>query len=153
MTLPDRIGGVVLVMLGVAVVIASLGLPAIPGQPVGPAIFPTVLGAALGLSGLMIFAKPQRQAAQESQGREVLSIIGTLRLLSPVAVLILGYFIMESVGFLLTGFLIVLIISLLLRGSVVGSLLLSAVMTVVIYTIFASLLRVPLPAGILSLPW
>lgn len=149
MTLPDRIGGVVLVTLGVAVVIASLGLPAIPGQPVGPAIFPSVLGVALGLSGLMIFARPQRQASQE----EALSVIGTLRLLSPVAVLILGYFIMESVGFLLTGFLIVLIISLLLRGSVVGSLLLSAVMTVVIYTIFASLLRVPLPAGILSLPW
>lgn len=147
MTLPDRIGGVVLVTLGVAVVIASLGLPAIPGQPVGPAIFPSVLGVALGLSGLIIFVKPERQTAQR------LSAIGTLRLLSPVAVLILGYFIMESVGFLLTGFLIVLIISLLLRGSVVGSLLLSAVMTVVIYTIFASLLRVPLPAGILSLPW
>lgn len=147
MTLPDRIGGVVLVMLGVAVVIASLGLPTIPGQPVGPAIFPSVLGVALGLSGLIIFVKPERQTAQR------LSAIGTLRLLSPVAVLILGYFIMESVGFLVTGFLIVLIISLLLRGSVVGSLLLSAVMTVVIYTIFASLLRVPLPAGILSLPW
>ncbi|MBL1266516.1 MAG: tripartite tricarboxylate transporter TctB family protein [Halomonas sp.] len=153
MTLPDRIGGVVLVALGLAVVIASLGLPAIPGQPVGPAIFPSVLGVALGLSGLIIFVKPERQTDQETQQLEALSVIGALRLLSPVAVLILGYFIMESVGFLVTGFLIVLIISLLLRGSVVGSLLLSAVMTVVIYTIFASLLRVPLPAGILSLPW
>ena len=153
MTLPDRIGGVVLLTLGVAVVIASLGLPAIPGQPVGPAIFPSVLGVALGLSGLIIFVKPERQPAQETQQLEALSVIGTLRLLSPVAVLILGYFIMESLGFLVTGFLIVLVISLLLRGSVVGSLLLSSVMTVVIYTIFASLLRVPLPAGILSLPW
>ncbi|MEL7897158.1 tripartite tricarboxylate transporter TctB family protein [Halomonas sp. FeN2] len=153
MTLPDRIGGVVLLTLGVAVVIASLGLPAIPGQPVGPAIFPSVLGVALGLSGLIIFVKPERQPAQETQQLEALSVIGTLRLLSPVAVLILGYLIMESLGFLVTGFLIVLVISLLLRGSVVGSLLLSAVMTVVIYTIFASLLRVPLPAGILSLPW
>ena len=150
MTLPDRIVGVVLLTLGVAVVIASLGLPAIPGQPVGPAIFPSVLGVALGLSGLVIFVKPERQAAQKVQR---LSVVGTIRLLSPVAVLILGYFIMEPVGFLLTGFLIVLSISLLLRGSVVGSLLLSAAMTVVIYTIFASLLRVPLPAGILSLPW
>lgn len=150
MTLPDRIGGVVLLTLGVAVVIASLGLPAIPGQPVGPAIFPSVLGVALGLSGLVIFVKPERQAAQKVQR---LSVVGTIRLLSPVAVLILGYFIMEPMGFLLTGFLIVLSISLLLRGSVVGSLLLSAVMTVVIYTIFASLLRVPLPTGILSLPW
>lgn len=150
MTLPDRIGGVVLLTLGVAVVIASLGLPAIPGQPVGPAIFPSVLGVALGLSGLVIFVKPERQVAQKVQR---LSVVGTICLLSPVAVLILGYFIMEPMGFLLTGFLIVLSISLLLRGSVVGSLLLSAIMTVVIYTIFASLLRVPLPAGILSLPW
>lgn len=109
-----------------------------------------MLGVALGLSGLVIFVKPERQAAQKVQR---LSVVGTIRLLSPVAVLILGYFIMEPMGFLLTGFLIVLSISLLLRGSVVGSLLLSAVMTVVIYTIFASLLRVPLPAGILSLPW
>lgn len=153
MTLQDRIGGFILVILGVAVVIASLGLPSIPGQPVGPAVFPTVLGVALGLAGLVIFAKPQHQVSQGTEPLETTSVISTLRMLSPVAILILGFFIMESIGFLVTGFLIILITSLLLRGPVVGSLLLSVVMTVVIYTIFSSLLRVPLPAGILSLPW
>ncbi|MGQ7262087.1 tripartite tricarboxylate transporter TctB family protein [Vreelandella sp. V005] len=153
MTLPDRIGGLVLVTLGVAVVIASLRLPSIPGQPIGPAVFPMVLGVALGLSGLVIAARPQRQIIPESGQLASFSIMGALHLLSPVAVLLLGYFIMASVGFLLTGFLIVFITSLLLRGSVIGSLLLSVVMTILIYTIFASLLRVPLPPGILSLPW
>lgn len=153
MTLPDRIGGVVLVALGVAVVISSLGLPSIPGQPIGPAVFPMVLGVALGLAGLVIFAKPQRQITPESGQFEAFSIRSTLHLLSPVAVLVLGYFIMESLGFLLTGLLIVFVTSLLLRGSVIGALLLSVMMTVLIYTIFASLLRVPLPPGILSLPW
>mgnify|MGYP003674185332 CR=1 FL=1 len=153
MTLPDRIGGLVLVALGVAVVIASLRLPSIPGQPIGPAVFPMVLGAALGLSGLVIALRPQRQTIPQSDQLASFSIMGALHLLSPVAILLLGYFIMESLGFLLTGFLIVFITSLLLRGSVIGSLLLSVVMTVLIYTIFASLLRVPLPPGILSLPW
>lgn len=153
MTLPDRIGGLVLVALGVAVVISALGLPSIPGQPIGPAVFPMVLGVALGLSGLVIFARPQQQITPESGQLETFSIRSVLHLLSPVAVLVLGYFIMESLGFLLTGFLIVFVTSLLLRGSITGSLLLSVVMTVLIYTIFASLLRVPLPPGILSLPW
>lgn len=153
MKLPDRIGGVVLVMLGAAVVIASLGLPTIPGQPIGPAVFPTVLGVALGFSGLIIFVRPQCMASPGAERLEAFRFIDMLRLLSPVAVLIVGYFIMESVGFLMTGFLIMFVTSLLLRGSVVGSLLLSVAMTVLIYTIFASLLRVPLPIGILSLPW
>lgn len=153
MTLPDRIGGLVLVALGVAVVIASLRLPSIPGQPIGPAVFPMVLGAALCLSGLVIAVRPQRQTIPQSDQLASFSIMGALHLLSPVAILLLGYFIMASLGFLLTGFLIVFITSLLLRGSVIGSLLLSVVMTVLIYTIFASLLRVPLPPGILSLPW
>lgn len=153
MILPDRIGGLVLVALGIAVVITSLGLPSIPGQPVGPAVFPMVLGVALGLSGVVIFARPQQLIIPESGQFKAFNIRSALHLLSPVAVLIMGYFIMESVGFLLTGFLIVFVTSLLLRGSAIGSLLLSVVMTVLIYTIFSSLLRVPLPPGILSLPW
>jgi putative tricarboxylic transport membrane protein len=112
-----------------------------------------VLGAALCLSGLVIAVRPQRQTIPQSDQLASFSIMGALHLLSPVAILLLGYFIMASLGFLLTGFLIVFITSLLLRGSVIGSLLLSVVMTVLIYTIFASLLRVPLPPGILSLPW
>lgn len=151
MTLADRIGGLVLLLLGLAVVIASLNLPAIPGQPVGPAVFPTVLGVALGLSGLVIFARPQRQKSPGSEHVEAFNIIGSLRLIFPVAILILGYFMMEPAGFLITGFVVMFLTCLLLRGSVAGSLLFSAGMTVLIYIIFVRLLRVPLPAGILSL--
>jgi putative tricarboxylic transport membrane protein len=150
MMLADRIGGILLGTLGLAVVVAAMRLPSIPGQPIGPAVFPTVIGVVLGVLGLALLIAPQPSADQPRQGRD---ISGLLRMLSPVVILILGYFAMEPVGFLLTGIAIIFFCGLLLRGAIISSLMLGVVMTVLIYSVFSGLLRVPLPAGILSLPW
>ena len=50
MRLPDRVTGLFLVGLGAAAAYGGWQLPPVPGQPVGPNVFPLVIGS--GLAGL-----------------------------------------------------------------------------------------------------
>src|SRR3954462_6238607 len=54
MRLPDRGTGSFLVALGVAAAYGGWLLPPVPGQPVGPNVFPLVIGTGLALCGLAI---------------------------------------------------------------------------------------------------
>ena len=54
MRLPDRVTGLFLVGLGAAAAYGGWLLPPVPGQPVGPNVFPLVIGTGLALCGLAI---------------------------------------------------------------------------------------------------
>ena len=54
MQLSDRVTGGVLVLLGGAAAFAGSRLPAVPGQDIGPAAFPLLIGGGLALCGLLI---------------------------------------------------------------------------------------------------
>ena len=54
MRLPDRVTGLFLVGLGAAAAYGGWRLPPVPGQPVGPNVFPLVIGSGLALCGLAI---------------------------------------------------------------------------------------------------
>src|SRR5215471_17370090 len=54
MRLPDRVTGVFLLGLGAAAAYGGWLLPPVPGQPVGPNVFPLVIGLGLALCGLAI---------------------------------------------------------------------------------------------------
>src|SRR2546423_6693632 len=54
MRLPDRVTGLFLVGLGAAAAYGGWQLPPVPGQPVGPNVFPLVIGTGLALCGLAI---------------------------------------------------------------------------------------------------
>ena len=54
MRLPDRVTGSFLVALGVAAAYGGWLLPPVPGQPVGPNVFPLVIGTGLALCGVAI---------------------------------------------------------------------------------------------------
>ena len=51
MRLPDRVTGLFLVGLGAAAAYGGWLLPPVPGQPVGPNVFPLVIGSGLALCG------------------------------------------------------------------------------------------------------
>lgn len=152
-TTSDKFGGLTLGGLGVACIVGASRLPSIPGQPIGPAVFPYVIGAALCLCAVLILlgiGAPPRDAEEEEPNLPLLSL---LRLIGPPAVLIAYYLLVERLGFLITGCGVILSIALLLGGRLRFALPLALVMTVAVYSIFASLLRVPLPEGLLALPW
>ena len=54
MRLPDRVTGLFLVGLGSLAAYGGWLLPPVPGQPVGPNVFPMVIGIGLAICGLMI---------------------------------------------------------------------------------------------------
>ncbi|MGY4486810.1 hypothetical protein ACVWWR_006001 [Bradyrhizobium sp. LM3.2] len=54
MRLPDSVTGSFLVVLGAASAYGGWLLPPVPGQPVGPNVFPLVIGIGLALCGLAI---------------------------------------------------------------------------------------------------
>ena len=75
MHLSDRVTGGVLVLLGAASAYAGSRLPAVPGQDVGPAAFPMVIGCGLVVCGLMIalgIGARLRGAGGERGGRAAL---------------------------------------------------------------------------------
>jgi putative tricarboxylic transport membrane protein len=161
MRLPDRVTGLFLVGLGAAAAYGGWRLPPVPGQPVGPNVFPLVIGIGLLLCGLAIafgightFEEEEEivpfegGAAPAPQGK-----LYGLRALLPPALLIFYVVVAERVGFILTAAIIVYVTATALGARWKLALPLAVGAPIVIHLIFSKLLRVPLPIGLLPMPW
>lgn len=153
MQLPDRVSGTLLAALGGAAAISGSRLPGVPGQDVGPAVFPMVVGIGLVLCGGMIalgighaFEAPEEEEAPRPWWYG-------LRALVPPALLIFYVVAAEPLGFLLTAAAIILVACLVLGGSWRLAVPLAAIMPFGVHAVFYKLLRVPLPDGLLAAPW
>src|SRR4029079_16794224 len=67
MRVPERVTGVFLVGLGAAAAYGGWLLPPVPGQPVGPNVFPLVIGSGLALCGLAIALGIGRSFEEEEE--------------------------------------------------------------------------------------
>src|SRR5215475_5828001 len=67
MRLPDSVTGSFLVVLGAAAGYGGWLLPPVPGQPVGPNVFPLVIGIGLALCGLAIAFGVGRSFEEEEE--------------------------------------------------------------------------------------
>jgi len=162
MRLPDRVTGLFLVGLGAAAAYGGWLLPPVPGQPVGPNVFPLVIGTGLALCGLAIafgighsFEEAEElipveggQPKQAPPGR-----FYGLRALLPPALLLFYVAVADKLGFILTAGLIVFVTSTALGARWKLSLPLAVLAPIGVHLIFSKLLRVPLPAGLLPMPW
>jgi putative tricarboxylic transport membrane protein len=153
--LSDRVTGAVLVALGAAAAIAGSRLPAVPGQDVGPAAFPLLIGSGLIICGALIafgigrsFEVPEEEAAGPGPWR-----LGGLRALVPPALLLFYVLASERLGFLLTGAVMVFVAAVALGARPKLALPLAVVAPLLVHLAFYKLLRVPLPAGLLAAPW
>ena len=151
MTFSDRVSGVLTFALGLAVVIRTQSFPPMPGQPVGPAMFPMAIGAVLMIAGAVLFAGSVRQRAA-SYG--IADWMRRPRMLINFALVIgdlLFYaLVVTDLGFLITA---VIFVSVLMLAFGVGRariLPLAVAVTLVIHYAFYTLLRVPLPWGVLE---
>jgi putative tricarboxylic transport membrane protein len=181
MRLPDQVTGLFLVGLGTAAAYGGWLLPPVPGQPVGPNVFPLVIGAGLALCGLAITfgighsfeeeeelipveqgqikqGQAEQDEVQQDQVQQGLAkapagkLFG-LRALLPPALLMFYVVAADWLGFFITAALIVYATSTALGARWKASLPLAVLAPVGIHLIFGKLLRVPLPPGLLPLPW
>ncbi len=115
MRLPDRVTGLFLVGLGAAAAYGGWLLPPVPGQPVGPNVFPLVIGSGLALCGLAIAFGIGHTFEEEE---EIIPIEGGqaqaprgklygLRALLPPALLLFYVAAADRLGFIITAGLIV----------------------------------------------
>jgi putative tricarboxylic transport membrane protein len=152
MRLSDTFAGLLIVVLGIAIVIHATTFPPMPGQAIGPSAFPvmigiclTVLGAILGYTG----ARTRGASWVELEGwirrpRMVLNF-GLV-----IASLLFYSFAVDQLGFFITAFVFLsaLFVAFGVRRIWIAPVALVA--TIVIHFGFYTLLRVPLPWGVLE---
>lgn len=161
MRLPDSVTGSFLVVLGAAAAYGGWRLPPVPGQPVGPNVFPLVIGLGLALCGLAIvfgighsFEEEEELIPVEGEAKAApTGRLYSLRALLPPALLLFYVIAAERLGFIITAALMVLATSTALGAKWKLALPLAALAPIGIHLIFAKLLRVPLPGGLLPMPW
>jgi len=158
MHLSDRLTGLFLAVLGAFAFWGGSRLPAVPGQDVGPAAFPMVIGAGLMGCGALIALGIGRsfEAAEASEEEAPIGAarrFGAAAAFIPTALLLFYVLAAERLGFLLTSAAILLVASRALGGSWRLAAIVAVVVPPAVHLVFYKLLRVPLPAGILPAPW
>ena len=153
MKLNDAVFGVLLLILGGAVLVAVQGYPKIPGQPVGPALFPGLIAAGLCVGGVLLVARGWRERA--TQGwlawddwvRSPRHVAALVVLLASVVFYIVAA---DRLGFFLTAAPILCALFLVLRVPPLRAVTIAIVATLLVHFAFYKLLRVPLPWGVLK---
>ncbi|MEJ6023656.1 tripartite tricarboxylate transporter TctB family protein [Ramlibacter sp. PS4R-6] len=172
MKVSDRVTGAMLVGLGVASYWGGSLLPPVPGQQVGPNVFPMVIGAALIACGVLIilgigrtFEEEERivtsatgevadeEALERAQGRLATFVRGGWKVLVPPAALFFYYFASEKLGFWLTAFALIFVLAWSQGAKLKHAIALAIVAPALVHLVFYKLLRVPLPQGLLRFPW
>jgi hypothetical protein len=118
-------------------------------RSLGPEVFPNVIAGSLLVLSIILFI--QGLLKQQSP---ILSFnflcLGSLRMFSIIALLIVFMLVIESIGFIAWGLAFMALVQFILgerRPATIA--LLSVAVIAVVYVVFAVLLRVPLPKGIL----
>ncbi|MFO1317068.1 MAG: tripartite tricarboxylate transporter TctB family protein [Burkholderiales bacterium] len=153
MKINDAIFGAVFLLFGVVVLVHIQAFPRIPGQPVGPALFPGVVAAAIAVCGALLIVSGVRRRAEQPWYETAEWMRSGRHFVAFVAIVggVVAYVLLANV----VGFLVVAPVLLFVWMSVLGvrplrAIVFAALATLVIWYAFYKLLRVPLPWGVLS---
>ncbi len=150
MKVSDRLSGFLAAALGVAVVLQARTFPGMPGQPIGPALFPALIGTALFVLGviLMYSGRGQRPVVEGGAWTRRPRTVVTFVLV--IADLLFYALAVDRLGFLITAALFLTVLFLAFGVRRARILPLAVAVTFAIHFGFYSLLRVPLPWGVLE---
>lgn len=149
----DAVFGAILLLLGLAIVSYVQSFPKIPGQQVGPAIYPGLVAAGLAVCGILLIVSGLRHRssqpwfAADDWTRSRQHVVGFLAVIAAVVFYIVAS---DALGFLLVGFLILFALFQLFGVRPVRAAIVAAVATFLIWFAFYKLLRVPLPWGVFT---
>ncbi|MFO1313495.1 MAG: tripartite tricarboxylate transporter TctB family protein [Burkholderiales bacterium] len=153
MKINDAIFGAVFLLLGLAVVVHVQAFPKIPGQQVGPALFPGTVAFLLATCGVLLIVSGIRKRKEEPwyetaewmrSGRHAIAFAA---IVGGVAAYVL---LAERVGFLIVAPVLLWFWFTVLGVRRLNAAVVAIVMTVAIWYAFYKLLRVPLPWGVLT---
>jgi putative tricarboxylic transport membrane protein len=157
MKLDDALCGALLALLGGAILWHVQGFPRIPGQNVGPALFPGVVAAALVVCGALLAVKSLRARRRDGGGAAWIewpewlhSRPQALAFAVLVAANVFYLLVVDRLGFVVTAFVCLAAMMWSLRVRVAVALVVALAMALAIHWAFYKLLRVPLPWGVLQ---
>ena len=157
MKLNDAVWGALFALLGAAILWHVQGFPRIPGQNVGPALFPGVLAVAMLVCGAILIAsglKARRGAGAAFRWTVAPEWLRSRRHVLAFAVLVASnvFYLLavDRLGFLLTAFVYLAALMWVLRVRLGLVLPVALTMALAIHYAFYKLLRVPLPWGVLQ---
>ncbi len=153
----EYIGAGCFIALGVFIWAVSFHFPVLPGGHPGPSLFPRILGSLIIFFSLIVILQGRRKSktppppAEDDEGGNV-TLIGKENYFNAVLVIILiAAFVAlaERLGFIISGGAVLFILMRKLQVKTPTSLIISAVVICIIYSVFSKGLRVPLPHGFL----
>jgi putative tricarboxylic transport membrane protein len=148
----DSVFGVVLIVFAIADIAYAQTFPRLHGQDYGPNLFPTIIGAGFLILGAILIVRGMMQSASVplmtigdwAQDRN--NVINVVTLIA----CILFYILFSTwLGFVPTSMLVLSVLLVRLGSSWPVSLAVAMTTTLVIHTLFAKILLVPLPWGLL----
>lgn len=147
-------GGIFLAVAIFAFLYAGTFTP-LPGVKYGPDLFPRLVAVLMGLGGVILIAGALRPAGRQpmlSHAEWARNPRSYLIIAAVLGSIIFYIFLSGMLGFILTGFIMLSGLLVATRGvsRTVSSLVISACVVIVLYMIFARLLRVPLPVGLIE---
>ncbi|MFO7613803.1 MAG: tripartite tricarboxylate transporter TctB family protein [Bacteroidales bacterium] len=155
MRINDAVTGFFIIILSSFIIYEAKSLPALPGVPYGPGLFPTLIAYMMMLGGVILIFKGLKTLGVkgwyelDEWARRRNSYI-TLALI--FSVLLFYILFSEMLGFILTSILILLAMLLWTRGKrhFLSSVIISVCFSIIIFFIFGKIMRIPLPAGVLQ---
>ena len=161
MKINDALWGALFALLGAAILWHVQGFPRIPGQNVGPALFPGVLAVAMLVCGAILIVsglKARRADRGSSRWAVAPEWLRSRRHVLAFAVLVASnvFYLLavDWLGFLPTAFVYLAALMWVLRVRPAIAVLVAFLMALAIHYAFYKLLRVPLPWGVLQgLAW
>jgi putative tricarboxylic transport membrane protein len=155
--LNDAVWGALLIFFSAAVLIHVQRFPTIPGQNVGPALFPGILAAALALCAVLLIVKGLAARAQGGDRARWAELDGWTRsrrhVLAFFAVLGVNLFyilLVDTLGFIPVGVVYLAVLFAVFGVQAKWIVPIALVAVLVIHYTFYKLLKVPLPWGFMQ---
>lgn len=153
MKINDVVSGVLLGLLAAVVYLHAQGFPQMPGQNVGPNMFPQLIATGLMICAVLLCMRGLREAG-EGKWFALPDWLGANRatvgfLLIPVALLFFTA-VSETLGFIITAILFLVPLFVVFGVRMRAALPAAVLASLCIHALFYKLLKVPLPWGLLS---
>lgn len=153
MKIHDSLCGALLLAFATAVYWHTLGFPEIPGDPVGPSLFPRVIAIGMGVCGVVLIARgllsrDPRSWFEPPEWIRMPGLVGAFLLV--VLGLLVSYLFLDRLGFLVVAPLLLVALMLVLRVRAGLAIPVAIGAPLLIHTIFYKGLGVPLPWGLLE---
>jgi putative tricarboxylic transport membrane protein len=154
MRLNDAVFGVLLIVFAIAEIAYTRTFPSLHGQAYGPDLFPVMIGVGFLITGAVLTI---RGVAQRAAGQPLLEVgpwADDRRNVVNFALVLLAllFYIVVSdwLGFIPTAFLIMLVLLKSFGSGLITSVVVGALTTLAVQALFARVLLVPLPWGVLQ---